>query len=163
MQIRYSGKDKFNIKTGQSLIRLGVECAVDDFSIPGPGEYEKGGVSIIGIANDNNTIYVIRAEEINLCYLGRIVKEVSQNVVKEIGDVDVLFLPLGEEGTLEVKKAVDLLSAIDPRVVIPMLYADLSDFKKSEGITDGETETFKFKKSDLPEEERKIVILKPTG
>lgn len=161
MQIKYHGADKFSIKTGQSTIKLGQKPAIDDFVLPGSGEYEKAGISVTGIGFEDDTIYAIRSEEVNLCYLGNINREIDESIIKEIGDVDVLFLPLGENNTLPVKKALDLLSEIDPRVVIPMQYSNLDEFKKSEGISDGETDTFKFKKADLPEEERKIVILKP--
>lgn len=161
MQIKYHGADKFSIKTVQSTIKLGPKPSIDDFVLPGSGEYEKAGISVTGIGFEDDTIYTIRSEEINLCYLGNISKEIDEVIIKEIGDVDVLFLPLGENNTLPVKKALELLSEIDPRVVIPMQYSNLDEFKKSEGISDGETDTFKFKKADLPEEERKIVILKP--
>ena len=60
---------------------------------------------------------------------------------------------------MTTKKALDLVTKIDPRIVIPMLYSDLSEFMKGEGITDGELDVFKIKKIDLPEEERKVVIL----
>ncbi len=161
MQIKYHGADKFSIKTGQSTIKLDQKPSIDDFVLPGSGEYEKAGISVTGIGFEDNTIYTICSEEINLCYLGNISKEIDEAIIKEIGDIDVLFLPLGENNTLTVKKALLLLSEIDPRVVIPMQYSNLDEFKKSEGISDGETDTFKFKKADLPEEERKIVILKP--
>ena len=78
-----------------------------------------------------------------------------------MGNVDFFFLGLGEDGSVNTKIATKILSEIDPRVVIPMLYSDLAEFKKSEGITDGELDLLKIRKIDLPEEERRIVILKP--
>jgi L-ascorbate metabolism protein UlaG (beta-lactamase superfamily) len=163
MQIRYNGKESFNIKLAQANLKLGDQIQIDDFLLPGPGEYEKAGISITGIPDGDNTIYSIRAEEINLCYLGKIARELPENEIKEIGNVDILFLPLGQDGTLSLKNALSLLSKIDPRIVIPMLYDDLTEFKKSEGITDEEIDLLKIRRSELPEEERKIVILKPTG
>jgi hypothetical protein len=41
-----------------------------------------------------------------------------------------------------------------------MLYEDLTEFKKSEGTVDSELDVLKIKKSELPEEERQVVILK---
>jgi len=161
MHIKYLGDDHFEIKTGSALINLSSRPSVDGFTLPGPGEYEKAGVGIAGIADGlENTIYVFRAEEINLCYLGRMKDSPAAGEIKEIGNVDILFLPLGEEGTLPTKKALDLVSKIDPRVVIPMLYSDITDFKKGEGVEDGEVDSLKIKRVDLPEEERRVVILR---
>lgn len=160
MQIRYLGDQKFEIKSKDIRIDLGEKVRVNNFEFPGPGEYEKSGIFIEGIADNGNTIYLVRAEEINLCYLGNISHGLKDDEAKEIGDVDILFVPLGEKDSLPTAKALSLVTKIDPKVVIPMLFADLAEFKKSEGISDGETDVFKIKKSDLPENERKNVILK---
>lgn len=162
MQIKYLGAEKFEIRTKDSVIVVSYEPKINDFVIPGPGEYEKNSVFFEGIADNGNTVYVIRCEEINICYLGKTSHELREDEAKEIGNIDILFVPLGEEGSLLVKKASNIISKIDPRIVIPMLYSDqaLEEFKKSEGITDGEMDLFKIKKSEMPEEERKVVILK---
>lgn len=160
MQIKYLGAEKFELKTKDVRIMLAYDILINDFELNGPGEYEKSGVFIEGIADNGNTIYLIKAEDINLCYLGKISHDLREDEAKEIGNVDVLFVPMGEDGSLPTKKALDLISKIDPRIVIPMLYTDLSEFMKSEGITDGEMELFKVKKSELPEDERQNVILK---
>lgn len=159
MQIKYLGHEKFEIRTKETKIDLGYKVLVNDFAFPGPGEYEKGGVFVEGIADNGNTIYILKVEEMNVCYLGKIAHDLKEDEAKEIGNVDILFLPLGEDGSVPVKKAVDILSKIDPKIVIPMLYSDLSEFKNSEGITDGELDILKIKKVELPEEERKVVIL----
>ena len=160
MQIKYLGKEKFEIKTKDVKLALGYTVSINDFLLPGPGEYEKSGIFVEGIADGENTIYVIKAEEMNICYLGRITHSLSEEEAKEIGDVDILFVPLGEEGSVPTKKALALVSSIDPRVVVPMLYADLEEFKKSEGITDGEIDIFKIRKIDLSVDQRQNVLLK---
>ena len=159
MQIKYLGQEKFEIRTKETKIDLGYRVLVNNFEFPGPGEYEKGGVFVEGIADNGNIIYVLKIEEMNVCYLGKIAHDLKEDEAKEIGNVDILFLPLGEDGSVSTKKALDLVTKIDPRIVIPMLYTDLSEFMKSEGITDGEMDVFKIKKAELPEEERKVVIL----
>lgn len=160
MQIKYKGADRFEIKLKDLDIKIAKEITINNFTFPGPGEYEKGGVILNSIADNENVIHVLRAEEMNLCHLGHIKNHLSEDEIKQIGDVDILFLPLGQEGSLELKDALKLLSKIDPKIVIPMLYDDISEFKKSEGIADGELDTLKVKRSDLPEEERQVVILK---
>lgn len=160
MQIRYLGKEKFEIRSKDNKIDLGYKILINGFELSGPGEYEKNGIFVEGIADNGNTIYSIRVEDINVCYLGNISHDLREDEAKEIGDVDILFVPQGENGSLPTKKSVALISKIDPKIVIPMLYADLSEFKKSEGVVDEEIDILKIKKSELPEEERKNIILK---
>ncbi|MFA6963348.1 MAG: MBL fold metallo-hydrolase [Patescibacteria group bacterium] len=159
MQIKYKGDAKFEIKSKDLEVMLDGNISINGFKFPGPGEYEKGGVILNGISDGSNTIYTAKIEDMNVCYLGRINHELSEEEAKGIGDTDILFLPLGEDGSANLKIALKILSNIDPRVVIPMLYSDLSEFKKSEGYTDGELDVLKIKKNELPEEERKLVIL----
>ena len=162
MQINYLGADKFSIKTKDAKIELENSVDIDNFLIEGPGEYERKNVFVEGVGKgEGETVFVIRAEDLALCYLGRLKKPLSDEDIKRIGDVDILFVPLGEEETLEVEKANEVINKIDPRVVIPMLYSDLAKFKEVEGVSNGEVESYKVKKSDLPSEERNIVIIKP--
>ena len=162
MQIKYLGDGKVEIKTKDATILLGQHVIINDFVLPGPGEYEKSGIFVEGISDRNNTIYLIKAEEINVCYLGTISCDLAEDKTKEIGDIDILFVPLGQKESQEIKKATDLVSKIDPKIVIPILFDDqrLTDFKKSEGITDDVLDVLKIKKSELPENERRNVILK---
>lgn len=160
MIIKYLGQEKFEIKTKENRINLGYDVAINGFLFSGPGEYEKNGIFVEGISDNGNTIFIIRTEEMKLCYLGKIAHELQEEEAKEIGDVDILFMPLGEDGSVDTKKGSKIISQIDPRVVIPMLYTDLEEFKKNEGISDGETDTLKIKKNELPEDQRRNVILK---
>ncbi|MEI6498395.1 MAG: MBL fold metallo-hydrolase [bacterium] len=160
MQIQYRGSDNFDIKLKDTILKLGSRVSIDDFVLPGPGEYEKRGISVFAIPDDQNIIYTIHAEEMTLCFLGHLSRDLNEEETKQIGNVDILFLPLGAENTIELKKALNILSKIDPRVVIPMLYTDIEEFKKSEGVADGEFDVLKIKKSDLPDEQRALFVLK---
>jgi L-ascorbate metabolism protein UlaG (beta-lactamase superfamily) len=163
MQVNYFGGDKFELNAkGAKIILSGNTIDVDQFIIEGPGEYERMGVFIEGISvAGDEVVYTIRAEEMIVCYLGRLTKKLSDETVKRIGDVDLLFVPLGEEGTISDKDAISVISQIDPQGVVPMLYSDISAFKNAEGIHNGELETLKIKKSDFGEGERNFYILKP--
>jgi L-ascorbate metabolism protein UlaG (beta-lactamase superfamily) len=159
MQIKFKGKDKFEIKSKELEIILDGKVSVNGYEFPGPGEYEKAGVIINGIADGDNTIYILNVEDMNICYLGKLNHALSEEEGKEVGNVDILLLPLGQDGSADIKTATKIISTIDPRVVIPMLYSDLTEFKKSEGITDGEIDVLKIRKIDLPEDERVIYTL----
>jgi len=160
MQIKYLGRDKFEIKTKEALLFLGEKIVIDGFELSGSGEYEKSSIFIEGISDNGHTIYAVKAEDIRLCYMGKISHMLKENEAKAIGDVDILFVPLGEEGSLSLNQALNLISIIDPKIVIPMLYSDLDQFKKSEGAVGEALDSLKIKKADLPEDERRVVVLK---
>jgi L-ascorbate metabolism protein UlaG (beta-lactamase superfamily) len=100
--------------------------------IKSPGEYEIGGTFITGIStfHDNkkgelkgkNTIYVIETDGITLCHLGDLGHPLGPNLVEELGDVDILFLPVGEVSTIPVDTAVEIVRQLEPPIIIPMHY-----------------------------------------
>jgi len=100
--------------------------------IKSPGEYEIGGTFITGVATfhddkkgelkGKNTIYVIEMDGITLCHLGDLGHPLSLNLVEELGDVDILFLPVGEVSTIPVDTAVEIVRQLEPPIVIPMHY-----------------------------------------
>lgn len=166
MQIKYLGDEKFEIKAATAKVNLSRDgVQIEDFKVSSPGEFEHKGVSVQGIDPDegNDTIYLCTIEDMTLLYPALLKEKISEEAAKEIGDVDILIVPLGEEDSLKAKEAQKLISEIDPRIVIPMLYSDIHEFKTAEGITDGEIDVLKIKKVDLPQEERKFYILKPNG
>jgi L-ascorbate metabolism protein UlaG (beta-lactamase superfamily) len=100
--------------------------------IKSPGEYEIGGTFITGVATfhddkkgelkGKNTIYVIEMDGITLCHLGDLGHPLSPHLVEELGDVDILFLPVGEVTTIPVDTAVEIVRQLEPPIVIPMHY-----------------------------------------
>ena len=106
--------------------------AVDnDFKvISSPGEYEMKGVYITGIASfhDNsegaergkNTVYIIELDGVTLCHLGDIGHLPSSRMEEEIGEVGVLFVPVGGISTIDISVASDIVRSLSPKIVIPM-------------------------------------------
>ncbi|MBC8160974.1 MAG: MBL fold metallo-hydrolase [Roseiflexaceae bacterium] len=103
------------------------------FTLEGPGEYEIGGIMIAGVRTyhdkkkgeelGRNTVYVIHIDDVVFCHLGDLGHELSSSQLDEIGDVDVLFLPVGGGETLSPAEAVVVISQLEPRIVVPMHYA----------------------------------------
>jgi L-ascorbate metabolism protein UlaG (beta-lactamase superfamily) len=97
-----------------------------------PGEYEVGGVLIIGVGtyHDNekgsrrgkNTVYVIEMEELSICHLGDLGHPLSDSQLEEIGKVDILMVPVGGVSTIGAASAAALVRQMDPRIVLPMHY-----------------------------------------
>lgn len=150
------------------------------FIIKNPGEYEVQGVFIKGIFSFHdeqqgkerglNTIYVGEAEGIRFCHLGDFgEKELSSEQVEAIGDVDVLFVPVGGVYTIDAKAAAGIIGQIEPRIAIPMHYsapklkvklAGVEEFLKIMGaksVVPQEKLVLKIK--DLPTQETQIIVL----
>jgi L-ascorbate metabolism protein UlaG (beta-lactamase superfamily) len=97
-----------------------------------PGEYEVGGVLIIGVGtyHDNekgsrrgkNTVFVIETEELSICHLGDLGHPLSDSQLEEIGKVDILMVPVGGVSTIGAASAAALVRQMDPRIVLPMHY-----------------------------------------
>lgn len=109
------------------------------FVISGPGEYEVKDVFIKGYASKSmyggkeriNTIYSITLENMNMCFLGALSDiNLSSEVKEALGDVDILFTPVGDDTVLDAAKAEKLSVEIEPKIIIPMHYGDV-------GIKDG--------------------------
>jgi L-ascorbate metabolism protein UlaG (beta-lactamase superfamily) len=62
----------------------------------------------------------------NLCFLGAISDiNLSAEVKESLGDVDILFLPIGGEGVIDSAKAEKLSVEIEPKIIIPMHYGEV--------------------------------------
>ncbi len=126
-------KDDVVLVTHQHHDHNNIEDANPEaFIIQNPGEYENHGIAIQGIQSfhDNkegaerglNTIYVIKAEELTICHLGDLGHVLTDHQVEKIGDVDILMIPVGGTYTIDAKTAVEVISQVEPKIVIPMHY-----------------------------------------
>lgn len=151
------------------------------FIVSSPGEYEIKDVFIKGVSRNNGKIfYFIEAEGITLCHLGSFnEKELSLEQQEAINNVDILMIPVGGGSSLGPKEASQIVSQIEPRVVIPMNYRTKScgggeiqktkeklesvdEFLKIMGIKNDKEELSRLsiKSRDFsPEEKMKIIIL----
>ena len=118
----------------------------------GPGEYEISDVLITGIASyhdtkrgqehGRNTIYVIHMDDLVICHLGDLGHTLQEEQLEEAADADVLFLPIGGQHTINATQAAEVVSQIEPRIVIPMHYQAsgdeesnaLSKFRREMGV-----------------------------
>lgn len=150
------------------------------FIIDTPGEYERKGIYIVGIPTfhdskegherGNNIIYRYLMEGMVLVHLGDLGHLLSEEVVDRLGDVDILFLPVGGVYTLAPDKLPELVSQIEPRLVIPMHYKipglaypleKVEKFCKEIGVPHKEQlDKLTVKKKNLLSEETEIKILK---
>lgn len=146
------------------------------FAITEPGEYETREISIygsqVGVDKNVHTIYAFKAEGMTLVHLGHIPTTTIPDNAKELVEgADILFIPIGGDGTLSGKQAAQLVQELEPRVVIPTFWKfdgakttahDAKEFLKELGNPKTEdTSKVSIKKKELPSDETKIMLLHP--
>jgi len=145
------------------------------FIIRGAGEYEVDKVFIEGVEayhsedkKEKNIIYRIDIDEMSVTHLGDLGHTLDAKQLEQLEGTDILLIPVGENFTIGAKKAVEVVSQIEPRIVIPMHYKipgltvkleDAQKFIKELGIKPTHEEKLKISKRDLPTEEMELVVL----
>ncbi len=98
------------------------------FALDGPGEYEVHGVLVTGVRTfrddargaerGNNTSFVFELDGIHVAHLGDIGHLLSDEMIGELGPVDVVCLPIG--GALPPARAAELVAQLDAKLVVPL-------------------------------------------
>lgn len=156
MIITYLGGDKFKIKTREANITLsdqGVD--IDGFVIDGPGEYERKNIFVE--APFELPIFKILAEDVTILYPGK-TKKISDKQIESLDSIDLFFLPAGEDDSMALKDALELSATLEPGIIIPMLYSDITALNK-EGLEGEVSKSAKVVKSALPEEGNQVIFL----
>lgn len=157
----------FSDPSQTSQTKLGEES----FVVDSPGEYEVNDIFVYGRDVGGNIIYYIIFEEIKIAFLGEFGHgDLSNGDLELVEGADILILPVGGGDLTTAKEACKLIQHIEPRVVMPSchkagtgkLKADnLADFVKEFGVKPEEDDKYKIKKKDLPQEDIKLIALKP--
>jgi L-ascorbate metabolism protein UlaG (beta-lactamase superfamily) len=146
--------------------------------IRGPGEYEIKNVFITGattyhrrrkeVAPERNVIFFFEFGDLTVGHLGDLGEIPTQSEIEElnVGEVDLLFVPVGGGDTLDPTRAVEVIGLFEPRLVVPMHYHQpelsalwannlepVDKFLRELGVSAPEPqEMLKLTKSSLPEE-----------
>lgn len=98
--------------------------------VKGTGEWELKGIKIQGIGSfhdptegkerGSNTIFRYEMDHLRLVHLGDLGHILEQTVVKAVGKVDILFVPVGGVYTIDARQAAEVVKLLAPRIVIPM-------------------------------------------
>jgi len=145
-----------------------------------PGEYEASNVSIVGLQTrahmDENgkksaVMYKITWGETRVLVVGHAFPKLSDDQLESIGIVDVMFVPVGGNGyTLDATGALQLIKAVEPKLVVPTHYADknlnyempqaeLSDALKTLGMESKETiGKLQFKPAEVSDTTQLVVL-----
>lgn len=120
------------------------------FVVEGPGEYEVSGIFVegLGVFHDTkqgaergkNTIYKITIDDVRVVHLGDLGHDLSDTLIEEIGTIDVLLVPVGGVYTIAHTTAAQIVSKLEPRIVVPMHYKvegmKEDVFGEMKGVTD---------------------------
>ena len=145
--------------------------------ISGPGEYEIGSVFITAVQTNGskrdkdekkNILCVFDYNGVTVAHLGDIRRVPSQAQIEALGTVHVALVPVGDGGGLNAAKAAEVVSLLEPGIVIPMHYGTpdckikldpLSKFLKEMGLSHIDpVDSLKITKSMIPEETRVVVL-----
>jgi L-ascorbate metabolism protein UlaG (beta-lactamase superfamily) len=147
--------------------------------IEGPGEYEIGSVFITAVQTNGkkrakdelrNTLYVFDYNGLTVAHLGDLSRVPSQAQVEALGNVNIALVPVGGGRGLNAAKAAEVVSLIEPGIVIPMHYSmpqgklkldPLDKFLKEMGLGEVEPQySLKITRSSIPTETR-VEVLSP--
>ena len=185
--------DPFNESIGYPLVKLAANMVTLSHAHPGhsnaaivdgntkvisrPGEYEIGGVFITGISTfhdleqgesrGKNTIYLIEMDDVRLCHLGDLGHVPSPREMEDLGNVEVLFVPVGGVSTIDANMAAEIVRFLNPKIIFPMHYRTevttwlepSSKFFKEMGLGDIVPQPkFFITRSNLPSETQVVLL-----
>lgn len=146
------------------------------FVIKGPGEYETQGYFIKGFRSQteyggkviNNTIYSMIIEDVRVAFLGALSQtELTPEVKEELGEADILFVPIGGEGVLSPQEAYSLAVKREPKIIIPIHFGDVGEKNALKTfLEEGGAESVKaeekvtLRKKDIDAKNGEIIVLK---
>ena len=150
--------------------------AGDPKVIDGPGEFEIAGASVVGVttwlgkdkAAGRNVSYVIELEDVRIGHLGGIGHVPTSDQVEEMGNIDILMLPVGGGDALDAAPATETINLLEPKLVIPMQYQTdvekqkldpVDRFLKEMGLKSPERHAkIAVTRSSLPDETQVLVL-----
>ncbi|WKZ35286.1 MAG: MBL fold metallo-hydrolase [Anaerolineales bacterium] len=147
--------------------------------LTGAGEFEIGDVFITAVQTAGpggkkgrdivrNTLYVFDYDGITVAHLGDMQDIPPQSEVEALGTVNVLLVPVGGGSGLNAAKAAEVVSLLEPNLVVPMHYSTadtklkldaLNKFIKEMGLGKIDAQpALKVTRSGLPDETKVVVL-----
>lgn len=140
-------------------------ATADPYVVDWPGEYDKNDVIVEGYSTpsgregEQNTIFTINVEGINICHLSHINESPSPEILEHLQMTDILIIPCGGGTVLDAKAARVLAEKIEARITIPCDCEDPSEFLKEMGVANESQSSLKITQKDLPEDDAMVVSL----
>jgi L-ascorbate metabolism protein UlaG (beta-lactamase superfamily) len=114
-------------------------------------------------------MYRFEIEGMSVGFLGGADRTLTDEELGKLQDIDILLLPVGGDDRLNAKQAIETISAIEPRVVVP-LYHHIEGVQRALGTADAfckelgvcqrqDANRLKITKKDLPSEDLLVAVL----
>ncbi|MFC1912307.1 MBL fold metallo-hydrolase [Chloroflexota bacterium] len=124
-----------------------------------------------GEKRGKNTVFCFELDGIKICHLGDLGHLLTDKQASEIGEVDILLIPVGGFYTIDASAATKVCDRLKPRVIIPMHFktnkcsglpiSGVDAFLKGKtGVAEPDGSEVEFKRGELPASTR-ITVLKP--
>ncbi|MEZ4834593.1 MAG: MBL fold metallo-hydrolase [Caldilineaceae bacterium] len=107
--------------------------------IAGPGEYEVKNIAITGLTTyhkanggdlpERNVAYFFDFGGFTVGHLGDIGQMPQQRQVEDLGEIDVLLVPVSGANTLDAARVTEVISLLEPKIVVPMHYRHAGAFR----------------------------------
>ncbi len=149
----------------------------EPYVVNGPGEFEVRGVFVTGVwsfGDDNkgvergrNCIFLFHLDDLIVCHLGSLGHALNTQQIEAIGEVNVLLLPIDENTNLTAARAAEVITQLEPHIVIPMHYSAangagkemLEKFTKEMGIKEYTPQDKLVAKSADFDEGTRVVVM----
>lgn len=150
--------------------------------VKGSGIKNVSGIEFKGIAayhdrsqgkeRGDNTVFCFTVDGIRLCHLGDLGHLLSQEQIASVGNVDILFIPVGGVFTINAAEASQVCTQLRPKVIIPMHFktpkcaypiSDVNTFLEGkERVKKWDKSEIEFQAGKLPDE-AEIIVLSPAS
>lgn len=158
---------------GSSVLGIAPPTSLEPaFLIDSPGEYEVHEILVTGVrtyrdGSDGsergvNTAFVYELDGLDVIHLGDIGHALTEQMLSEIGSVQIALVPLG--GALSTARAVDVVTGVGANLVVPMPVGDepqqaLERFLKEMSVTDPQpVQRLSVSISTVPQETTVVVL-----
>lgn len=161
----------------QNRSKFNLEGALGEpFIVSDPGEYEVKGAFVTGIQDPaidvgvekRHVLYRFNLEGMTIAFLGQLKRKLTDREIEELGNIDILLLPVGGGDVMDSKLASEIIAEVEPRMVIPLHYdipglktplAGVDEFCKALVCKRQDANKLKISKKDLPTEDLVITVL----
>ena len=153
--------------------------AGDPFIIKNPGEFEIKNIFIQGIPSfhdkkngaerGENIIFYLESEKIHIAHLGDLGHLLDEKQLSKLSKVDILMIPIGGKYTINYSEAIEIISQLEPKIIIPMHYKipglkididTVDKFAKEMGADlNKKTAKLKIVKKNLPTDRSEAIIM----
>lgn len=131
-----------------------------------PTSHDEAGGKLRG----SNIMFCFEVDGVKVCHLGDLGHQLNDKQIAELGQIDILLIPVGGYYTIDAKVAGQISDKLAPRLIIPMHFktekcelpiSGVNDFLQGKtNVTRLEVSEVEFRSEHLPTTAQ-IVVLSP--